>query len=118
MMNESRGEAIKESLAAAEETVIHPLAMRAVDASGNVHEALAINEVSLFRQTYQVARLRVLVDRKERLAQLDPGGIMVATPAGSTAYNPSAQRPILPTRGAPLPPSPIHPLQPPPPPPP
>src|SRR5260370_30127473 len=114
MMNESRGEAIKESLAAAEETVIHPLAMRAVDASGNVHEALAINEVSLFRQTYQVARLRVLVDRKERLAQLDADGLMVATPAGSTAHNLSAPRPILPIRGALLAPTPASPFPPPP----
>src|SRR5260370_40037399 len=96
MMNESRGEAIKESLAAAEESVIHPLAMRAVDASGNVHEALAINEVSLFRQTYQVARLRVLVDRKERLAQPDADGIMVATPAGSPGRNLSAHMARIP----------------------
>src|SRR5260370_20919747 len=109
MMNESRGEAIKESLAAAEETVIHPLAMRAVDASGNVHEALAINEVSLFRQTYQVARLRVLVDRKERLAHLDADGIMGATPAAPAAPNPSAPGPDIPARAARTAPLPIPP---------
>jgi NAD+ kinase len=101
MMNEYREDALIERLAAAEETVIHPLAMRSVDAAGKVHEARAINEVSLFRQTYQVARLRILVDGKERLAQLDGDGIMVATPAGSTAYNLSAQGPIIPI-GAPL----------------
>src|SRR5215468_5683774 len=101
MMNEYREDALKERLAAAEESVIHPLAMRAVDAGGKVHTARAINEVSLFRQTYQVARLRILVDGKERLAQLDGDGIMVATPAGSTAYNLSAQGPIIPI-GAPL----------------
>src|SRR5271155_539679 len=66
MMNEYREDALKERLAAAEESVIHPLAMRAIDADGVLHEARAINEVSLFRQTYQVARLRILVDGKER----------------------------------------------------
>ena len=101
MMNEYREDNLRERLAAATESVIHPLKMRAIDAAGKVHEARAINEVSLFRQTYQVARLRVLVDGKERLAQLDGDGIMVATPAGSTAYNLSAQGPIIPI-GAPL----------------
>jgi NAD+ kinase len=100
MMNEYREDALKERLAAAEESVIHPLAMRAVDASGKIHTARAINEVSLFRQTYQVARLRILVDGKERLAQLDGDGVMVATPAGSTAYNLSAQGPIIPIGAA------------------
>ena len=112
MMNEYREDALKERLAAAEESVIHPLAMGAVDAGGNVHEALAINEVSLFRQTYQVARLRVLVDGKERLAQLDADGIMVATPAGSTAYNLSAQGPIIPIGAALLALTPISPFRP------
>jgi len=112
MMNEYREDALKERLAAAEESVIHPLAMRAVDGSGDVHEALAINEVSLFRQTYQVARLRVLVDGKERLAQLDADGIMVATPAGSTAYNLSAQGPIIPIGAALLALTPISPFRP------
>src|SRR6202453_5063499 len=75
--------------------------MRVVDAKGAVHEARAINEVALFRQTYQAARLRVLVDGKERLSELVADGIMVATPAGSTAYNLSVQGPIIPI-GAPL----------------
>ena len=101
MMNEYREDFLKERLAAAEESVIHPLAMRAVDVDGAIHTARAINEVSLFRQAYQVARLRILVDGKERLAQLDGDGIMVATPAGSTAYNLSVQGPIIPI-GAPL----------------
>jgi NAD+ kinase len=112
MMNEYGEDGLKERLAAAEESVIHPLAMRAVDASGNAHQALAINEVSLFRQTYQVARLRVLVDGKERLAQLDGDGIMVATPAGSTAYNLSAQGPIIPIGAALLALTPISPFRP------
>jgi NAD+ kinase len=101
MMNEYREDGLKERLAAAEETVIHPLKMRAIDAAGAVHESRAINEVALFRQTYQAARLRILIDGKERLPQLVADGIMVATPAGSTAYNLSTQGPIIPI-GAPL----------------
>jgi NAD+ kinase len=112
MMNEYGEDALKERLAAAEENVIHPLAMRAIDADGVLHEARAINEVSLFRQTYQVARLRILVDGKERLAQLDGDGVMVATPAGSTAYNLSAQGPIIPIGAELLALTPISPFRP------
>ena len=65
------------------------------------HEYRAINEVSVFRASYQAARLRVLVDGRERLAELIADGILVATPAGSTAYNLSVQGPIIPM-GAPL----------------
>jgi NAD+ kinase len=112
MMNEYGEDALRERLAAAEESVIHPLAMRAVDVGGKVHTARAINEVSLFRQTNQAARLRILVDGKERLAQLDGDGIMVATPAGSTAYNLSAQGPIIPIGAALLALTPISPFRP------
>ncbi len=112
MMNEYREDGLKERLAAAEETVIHPLAMNAIDASGKVHMARAMNEVALFRQTNQMVRLRVLVDGKERLAQLDGDGIMVATPAGSTAYNLSAQGPIIPIGAALLALTPISPFRP------
>jgi NAD+ kinase len=112
LMNEYREDGLKERLAAAEETVIHPLKMRAVDAKGAVHESRAINEVSLFRQTYQASRLRILVDGKERLHQLDADGVMVATPAGSTAYNLSAQGPIIPIGAALLALTPISPFRP------
>src|SRR5262249_36429169 len=64
LMNEYREDTLRERLRAATESVIHPLKMRAVDAAGKVHEARAINEVALFRQTYQAARLRILVDGK------------------------------------------------------
>jgi NAD+ kinase len=101
LMNEYSEHGLRERLAAAQVTVIHPLLMRARDAAGRTHRHRAINEVSLFRQTYQAARLRVLVDGKERLAELVADGIMLATPAGSTAYNLSAQGPIIPI-GAPL----------------
>jgi NAD+ kinase len=101
LMNEYSEQCLVERLTAAQVTVIHPLLMRARDAAGRVHRHRAINEVSLFRQTYQAARLRVLVDGKERLAELVADGVMLATPAGSTAYNLSAQGPIIPI-GAPL----------------
>jgi NAD+ kinase len=101
LMNEYSERHLIKRLATAHVTVIHPLLMRARDAAGHVHRHRAINEVSLFRQTYQAARLRVLVDGKERLAELVADGVMLATPAGSTAYNLSAQGPIIPI-GAPL----------------
>ncbi len=101
LMNEYSENGLVERLTAAHVTVIHPLLMRARDAAGRVHRHRAINEVSLFRQTYQAAKLRVLIDGKERLAELVADGILLATPAGSTAYNLSAQGPIIPI-GAPL----------------
>lgn len=101
LMNEYREDGLKERLGAAQETVIHPLGMRAVDARGAVHQARAINEVSVFRQTNQLARLRILIDGTERLSDLAGDGVLVATPAGSTAYNLSVQGPIIPI-GAPL----------------
>jgi NAD+ kinase len=101
LMNEYSDKNLIERLAAAEVTVIHPLLMLARDADGHVHRHRAINEVSLFRQGYQVARLSILVDGQERLAELAADGVLVATPAGSTAYNLSVQGPIIPI-GAPL----------------
>jgi NAD+ kinase len=96
LMNEYSDKQLVERLAAAEVTIIHPLVMRARDAAGRVHRHRAINEVSLFRQSYQAARLRILVDGEERLAELVADGILLATPAGSTAYNLSVQGPIIP----------------------
>ena len=101
LMNEFHLQGLRERLAAAETTLIRPLVMRARDVEGHTHEYRAINEVSLFRQIYQAARLRILVDGKERLAELVADGVLVATPAGSTAYNLSVQGPIIPV-GAPL----------------
>jgi NAD+ kinase len=112
LMNEFREEGLPERLAEAQTTQIHPLLMRAVDANGNRHEAHAINEVSLFRQKYQAARLRILVDGKERLPELVADGVMVATPAGSTAYNLSAQGPIIPINAPLLALTPISPFRP------
>jgi NAD+ kinase len=101
LMNDYREEDLKERLRAAETTVIHPLLMQAVDSDGKHHESRAINEVSIYRQAYQAARLNILIDGKERLKELQADGVMVATPAGSTAYNLSAMGPIIPI-GAPL----------------
>ena len=96
LMNEYQDQGLKERLDAAHTTVIHPLVMRAHNGRGSMKQHYAINEVSLFRQTYQVARLSIMVDGKERLAELMADGVLVSTPAGSTAYNLSAQGPIIP----------------------
>src|SRR5262245_14210539 len=96
LMNDFQVEKLRERLAASHNTIIHPLLMCARDARGKTHEHHAFNEVSLFRQTYQAAKLRILVDGKERLAELVADGVLVSTPAGSTAYNLSAQGPIIP----------------------
>jgi NAD+ kinase len=112
LMNEFSEERLPERLAAAETTYIHPLLMCALDADGKRQESHAINEVSLFRQTYQAAKLRILIDGKERLAELAADGVMVATPAGSTAYNLSAQGPIIPIKAPLLALTPISPFRP------
>ncbi|MFD2238479.1 NAD kinase [Aureimonas populi] len=96
LMNHYREEDLPERLERASRSEIHPLAMQAIDADGAVHDALAINEVALFRQSYQVTRLRISIDGKVRLDDLAGDGVMVATPTGSTAYNLSAQGPIIP----------------------
>lgn len=83
-------------LAAAEEEVINPLSMHAIDQNGKLHSALAINEVSIIRSGPQALRLRISVDGKIRLKELICDGAMVSTPAGSTAYNYSVHGPILP----------------------
>jgi NAD+ kinase len=112
LMNDFHMDRLPERLAEAETTLMHPLLMRARDADGHHHESHAINEVSLFRQTYQAARLRILIDGKERLAALVADGVMVATPAGSTAYNLSAQGPIIPIKAPLLALTPISPFRP------
>jgi NAD+ kinase len=96
LMNEFTEDRLPERLDAATRTNVHPLAMTAVDAAGKSHTAFAINEVSLLRQSYQAAKLRIDVDGRTRLEELICDGLLVATPAGSTAYNLSAHGPILP----------------------
>ena len=96
LMNEYNEDALIERLTEAEDTLINPLHMRAGSEDGTVTEALAINEVSLLRAGPQAARLKISVDGLARLDELVCDGALVATPAGSTAYNYSAHGPILP----------------------
>jgi len=96
LMNDFRAEGLPERLQAAQEHVLHPLRMRTIDRFAMTREALAINEVSLLRQTRQAAKIRISIDGKVRIPELACDGVLVATPAGSTAYNLSAHGPILP----------------------
>ncbi len=96
LTNPYRPDDLMKRIDEAQRVVIHPLLMQATGRDGKVTEALAYNEVSLLRQVRQAAKVRVVVDGVERLAELICDGIMVATPAGSTAYNLSAHGPILP----------------------
>jgi NAD+ kinase len=100
LMNEFSTHDLKARLSAARESLIHPLLMRATDVQGKVHIHHAINEVALFRQSHQAARLRILIDEHERMPELIADGVLVATPAGSTAYNLSVQGPIIPINAA------------------
>ena len=96
LMNDYDETALPARIAEAEQAVIHPLSMTATDATGGQHRALAINDVSLLRTTRQAAKLRILIDGRVRLEELICDGALVATPAGSTAYNLSAHGPIIP----------------------
>jgi NAD+ kinase len=96
LMNDYEEDGLIERITGADPTVIHPLQMDAWTESGQVQSGLAINEVSLLRQTRQSAKLRISVDDKVRLEELSCDGCLVATPAGSTAYNLSAHGPIVP----------------------
>lgn len=112
LMNEYREGDLRERLSAARITVIHPLLMCARQKTGPAMEYHAFNEVSLFREKYQAARLRILIDGQERLAELMADGVLVATPAGSTAYNLSAGGPIIPISASLMALTPISPFRP------
>ena len=99
LMNEYRADDLPARLAAAEAARIHPLRMQAHSPLG-VTEVLAFNEVSLLRQARQAAKIRIAVDGKPRIKELICDGVLVSTPAGSTAYNLSAHGPILPIDAA------------------
>jgi NAD+ kinase len=99
LMNEFEPEGLLDRINSAERAVIHPLSMTAIDSQRRNHRALAINEVSLLRQTRQTAKLRLSIDGTVRMEELVCDGVLVATPAGSTAYNLSAHGPIIPLTG-------------------
>jgi NAD+ kinase len=107
LMNDFREDGLAERLATAQAAMVHPLRMRAFTGAAGPTEALAINEVSLLRETRQAAKIRIMIDGKLRLAELICDGILVSTPAGSTAYNLSAHGPIVPLGANLLPLTPI-----------
>jgi NAD+ kinase len=96
LMNVFNKNDLLKRLEKAEPAKIHPLQMTAIDTDGEQHKALAINEVSLLRQTRLAAKLRIEIDGIERMRELVCDGAILATPAGSTAYNVSAHGPIIP----------------------
>jgi NAD+ kinase len=112
LMNEYRKEDLMERIHRANPEPLNPLRMVATDASGRAHEHCAFNEVSLIRLSHQSANIRVTVNDRERIAKLVCDGILVATPAGSTAYNLSAHGPILPLGSLVLALTPISPFRP------
>ena len=107
LMNAFLEDDLPARLARSQDVVLHPLRMHAVTRSGVVEEALALNEVSLLRQLRQTAKIRITIDGRVRLSELVCDGVLVATPAGSTAYNLSAHGPIVPLSANVLPLTPI-----------
>lgn len=112
LMNEYSDQDLRERIATAMPETIRPLVMDAETADGPVPTGRAINEVALFRQSAQAAKVRITVDGKVRLDELVCDGVMVASPAGSTAYNLSAQGPILPLDAPLLALTPVSPFRP------
>ncbi len=112
LMNEYQPDSLDIRLRAAMPTTIHPLKMRVKTADGQVSEALALNEVSIYRSSYQAAKIEISIDGEVRLDELICDGVIVSSPAGSTAYNLSAHGPILPITAPLLALTPISPFRP------
>lgn len=96
LMNRYDESGLMERLQRTTEVILYPLRMTAITADGKTHDALAVNEVSMLRQTRQAAKIKIFVDGKERLAEMVCDGVLVCTPAGSSAYNLSVHGPVLP----------------------
>ena len=107
LMNTFDEDGLPDRLTRAQATELHPLRMQATTRAGETCEALAFNEVSLLRQLRQSAKIRITVDGTVRLAELTCDGVLISTPAGSTAYNLSAHGPIVPLSANLLPLTPI-----------
>jgi NAD+ kinase len=112
LMNVFSEDDLDQRLASVQRTRIYPLSMDVLDTSGQLRRALALNEVSLFRTTYQAAKLQIVVDGETRLDELICDGALISTPAGSTAYNLSAHGPIPPIEAQLLALTPISPFRP------
>ncbi|WP_240229492.1 NAD kinase [Devosia lacusdianchii] len=112
MMNAFSEDDLEQRLSVVQRTRIYPLSMQVLDTSGKSQTALALNEVSLFRSTYQAAKIQIIVDGETRLDELICDGALLSTPAGSTAYNLSAHGPILPIEAPLLALTPISPFRP------
>jgi len=112
LMNEYKEDDLSERLENAGDNIIHPLKMTAACKDGKIHEELAVNEVSLLRQTKQAAKIKVIIDGNEQIEEMVCDGVLVATPAGSSAYNFSTGGPILPIKSNLLALTPISPFRP------
>ena len=112
LMNHYASDELVERIEGAETAPTHPLRMTATGTDGTLHSALAINEVSLLRQTHNAAHIRVEVDGKHQVEELVCDGILLATPVGSTAYNLSAHGPVVPLGAGLLALTPISPFRP------
>jgi NAD+ kinase len=112
LMNSFSEDDLLDRLKKAQRSNIYPLIMEVVDAAGSTHRALALNEVSIFRATHQAAKLEIIVDGNVRISELICDGVLISTPAGSTAYNFSAHGPILPLDANLLALTPISPFRP------
>ncbi len=112
LLNDYREEGLIERLRKAQKFELHPLRMKTTDMNGKTTEAIAFNEVSLLRETRQTAKLEIMVDSISRMPELICDGVLVSTPAGSTAYNLSAHGPIIPLGAQTLAMTPICPFRP------